>query len=102
MNIKHASVKISEMSLKTQVVPGKKFKLTLSNAEREIRCKIPEAATIAQSAEVGNAIRAFTDYYKDYEVEFSLRGEIDVRDDKIKIVVSSKSIPTALKLEVAK
>jgi hypothetical protein len=102
MNAKHEAVKISDMTLKTQIVPGKNFKLTLSNAESEIRCKIPETSTIGLSAEVGNAVRAFTNLYKDYPVEFSLRGTILVSDASIKIVVSSKSGPDVLTLEVPK
>lgn len=82
-------VKISDMSFKTQIVPGKVFKLTLSNATEEIRFKIPDSASVETVNSVSLAVKAFVDIYSDILVLYSMRGQIKISNDLIAIKVST-------------
>lgn len=87
--IVHPSVKVSEMEFISQIVPGKKFKLTLSNATKQIRFKIPESASAADTVRASNFIRNFLDAHIDYPVEFSLRGDFKICDDIIRLCLGT-------------
>lgn len=94
--IVHPAVKISEMEFLAQNVPGKKFKLTLSNSTRQIRFKIPDSASAADTVRATNFIRNFLDKNIDYPVEFSLRGSF--RANSVRLVLESGK-ETILKYE---
>lgn len=87
--IVHPAVKVSEMEFVAQNVPGKKFKLTLSNATKQIRFKIPDAASAADTVRASNFLRNFLDSHIDYSVQFSLRGSFEVKDEAIRLALGT-------------
>lgn len=84
-------VKVSEMEFLAQNVPGNKFKLTLSNATKQIRFKIPDEASAAETVRVSNFIRNFLDKHIDYPVQFSLRGSLKVKAETISLNLGTRN-----------
>lgn len=89
--IVHPAVKVSEMEFVTQIVPGKKFKLTLSNATRQIRFKIPESASAADTVKVSNFIKDFVESNKDHLVSNTLRSDFKFYNDTVFVVLKPKN-----------
>lgn len=87
-------VKISEMEFVAQNVPGNKFKLTLSNATKQIRFKIPDEASTADTVRASNFIRNFLDAYIDYPVQFSLRGSFKAGAIRLNLGTHSEIVLT--------
>ena len=102
MNFRHAPVKIKEMNFKTEYVSGKTFKLTLSNSTKEIRYKIPEQADVDHALAITGAVFAFLKHHMEYEVEFTLRGDIKYHEDGIVVILGTPTNRTILKSENAK
>lgn len=84
-------VKVSEMEFLAQNVPGNKFKLTLSNATKQIRFKIPDEASAADTVRASNFIRNFLDKHIDYPVQFSLRGSFKPNAETIRLNLGTRN-----------
>jgi hypothetical protein len=89
--IVHPAVKVSEMEFVTQIVPGNKFKLTLSNATKQIRFKIPDSASAADTVRVSDFVKDFVESNKDHLVSNTLRSDFKFYDDVIWVVLKPKS-----------
>lgn len=89
--IVHPAVKVSEMEFVAQNVPGKKFKLTLSNSTKQIRFKIPDEASAADTVRASNFVRNFLDKHINYPVQFSLRGSFKVKAKTIRFNLGTRN-----------
>lgn len=87
----YLAVKVSDMEFVAQNVPGKKFKLTLSNATSQIRFKIPDEASATDTVRASNFIRNFLTLHKDYPVQFSLRGSFKSGAETIRLNLGTRN-----------